>query len=62
MGKAVAKDAEAGKATFISLLGVEGARNRAAELVDSAVARLDLFGQNAFLLKDIARFMIERRS
>ena len=62
MGKAVAKDADAGKATFISLLGVEGARNRAAELVDSAVARLDLFGQNAFLLKDIARFMIERRS
>lgn len=62
MGKAVAKDAEAGKATFISLLGVEGARNRASELVDSAVARLDLFGQNAFLLKDIARFMIERRS
>ncbi|MDF1737026.1 MAG: polyprenyl synthetase family protein [Minwuia sp.] len=62
MGKAVAKDADAGKATFISLLGVEGARNRATELVDSAVARLDLFGQNAFLLKDIARFMIERRS
>ncbi|MDF1730664.1 MAG: polyprenyl synthetase family protein [Minwuia sp.] len=62
MGKAVAKDADAGKATFIGLLGVEGARNRAAELVDSAVARLDLFGQNAFLLKDIARFMIERRS
>jgi len=62
MGKAVAKDADAGKATFIGLLGVEGARNRAAELVDSAVARLDLFGQNAFLLRDIARFMIERRS
>lgn len=62
MGKAVAKDADAGKATFIGLLGIEGARNRAAELVDSAVARLDLFGQNAFLLKDIARFMIERRS
>lgn len=62
MGKAVAKDADAGKATFIGLLGVEGARNRAVELVDSAVARLDLFGQNAFLLKDIARFMIERRS
>jgi len=62
MGKAVAKDADAGKATFISLLGVEGARNRASELVETAVARLDLFGQSAFLLRDIARYMIERRS
>ncbi len=62
MGKAVAKDADAGKATFITILGIEGARNTAAELVENAVARLDLFGEKAFLLRDIARYIIERRS
>lgn len=62
MGKALAKDADAGKATFITILGLDGARNTAAELVEKAVARLDLFGEKAFLLRDIARYIIERRS
>lgn len=62
MGKALGKDADAGKATFITILGLEGARNTAAELIEKAVARLDLFGEKAFLLRDIARYIIERRS
>ncbi|WP_416898685.1 MAG: polyprenyl synthetase family protein [Minwuia sp.] len=62
MGKATAKDADAGKETFITLMGLDGARKRARELVDSAVARLDLFGQRAFLLKDVAAYVIDRRS
>jgi farnesyl diphosphate synthase len=62
MGKATAKDAEAGKETFITLLGLDGAKQRAAELVHNAVARLDLFGERAFLLKDVAAYVIERRS
>lgn len=62
MGKATSKDAEAGKETFITLLGLDGAKARARELVDAAVARLDLFGERAFLLRDVAHYVIERRS
>jgi len=61
-GKAVGKDAEAGKATFVSLLGLEGARARAAVLVDEACAHLSPFGPAADLLKAAARFTIARES
>ena len=59
-GKAVGKDAAAGKATFVSLLGVERARTQATMLIDQAIAHLQHFGQEADLLRAIARFAIER--
>ncbi len=59
-GKAVGKDAAAGKATFVSLLGVERARTQAMVLIDQAIAHLQGFGQEADLLRAIARFAIER--
>ena len=62
LGKATQKDAGAGKATFIDLLGLEGARSRAAELVDEACAALDGFGAEADNLRHAARFIIERRT
>lgn len=62
MGKATSKDAEAGKETFITLLGLDGAKKRAADLIHNATARLDLFGERAFLLRDVAAYVIERRS
>ena len=60
LGKATQKDAAAGKATFIDLYGVEGARAKARQLVDSAIAALDPFGAEARLLTDAARFIVER--
>jgi farnesyl diphosphate synthase len=60
VGKAVGKDAAAGKATFVSLLGLDGAKRRAADLVDSACDALDPFGTRADALKDAARFVIAR--
>lgn len=60
-GKAVGKDANAGKATFVSLLGLEAAQHRANLLIDQAIAELDRFGTNADILRDIARFSIQRR-
>ena len=59
-GKAVGKDAAAGKATFVSLLGVERARMQATMLIDQAIAHLHHFGPEADLLRAIARFAIER--
>lgn len=61
LGKATQKDADAGKATFISILGLERAREQANMLADQAAAHLDLFGEKADLLKQIARYMVERK-
>jgi len=60
VGKATGKDAQAGKATFVSLLGVERARAQAGMLVDQAIAHLAVFGQEADLLRAIARYVVER--
>ncbi len=61
VGKATGKDATSGKATLVGILGVEGAQARLQELVAEAHAALDVFGNNAALLKDTARFVAERR-
>jgi farnesyl diphosphate synthase len=61
-GKRLHKDAGAGKATFVSLLGLPAARARAAELVDQAVAALAPYGAAADVLKEAARFIIARES
>ena len=59
-GKAVGKDAAAGKATFVSLLGPDRAREQARMLVDQAIAHLGQHGAEADLLRDLARFIVER--
>jgi farnesyl diphosphate synthase len=61
-GKPVGADAAAGKATFVSNLGVERARAQAELLIGQAVAHLDLFGPRAELLREAARFVISRRT
>jgi len=60
-GKAVNKDAAAGKGTFVSLLGVAGARARAQELADQAVSSLSIFGAAADNLRETALIVVERR-
>lgn len=59
-GKAVQKDAAAGKATFVSLLGLERAKAQASALIDQAIGHLSAFGPEADLLRAIARFAVER--
>jgi farnesyl diphosphate synthase len=59
-GKRVGKDEEAGKQTFVSLLGPERARRQAAMLVEQAVDHLHGFGEDAALLRAVARFAVER--
>lgn len=60
VGKAVGKDTEAGKATYVSLLGVQGTRDMAQSLVDDAIAALAPLGDRAQLLAELARFTVTR--
>ncbi len=59
-GKAVGKDAAAGKQTFVAVVGAERAREQAAMLVKQAIAHLARHGQEAELLRAIARYIVER--
>jgi len=60
IGKRVGKDQAAGKETFLSLLGVDRAREQARLLVDQAIKHLQSFGEEADLLREIARYTLER--
>jgi farnesyl diphosphate synthase len=62
VGKRVGKDAGAGKATLVDILGLSGARARAADLVVEAEAQLSPYGAGAARLIKAARFVVERRS
>ncbi len=62
LGKAAGKDAAAGKATLVDLLGLEGARARLGALVGAADAALAPFGAKADTLRATARFIAERRT
>jgi len=62
VGKAVGKDANAGKATFVSLLGLDGAKARAQTLVTAACDVLSGYGAQADTLREAAQFVILRKS
>ena len=59
-GKALRKDAHAGKQTFVGLLGEERAREQARMLTQQAIAHLGSYGQEADLLRALARYIVER--
>jgi farnesyl diphosphate synthase len=59
-GKRLGKDADAGKATFVSVLGEERARAQADMLVTQAIEHLHGHGEEADLLRAIARYAVER--
>jgi farnesyl diphosphate synthase len=62
VGKPTGKDAAAGKATFVGVLGVARARARLAALVADAEKALEPFGAQAGLLKAAAHFVAERQT
>src|ERR1700675_3107308 len=61
LGKTAGKDMAAEKATYPALFGIDESLKRAGVLVDSALASLDSFGSRADVLKDLARFLVERK-
>jgi farnesyl diphosphate synthase len=60
VGKKTGKDEEAGKATFVSLLGEDRARDQAEALATQACVHLDFFGEKADSLRGMAQFVINR--
>jgi farnesyl diphosphate synthase len=62
MGKRTGKDQEKGKGTLVDALGMEGARLECARLVDACYTALDRFGPKADLLRQAARFTVERKA
>jgi geranylgeranyl diphosphate synthase, type II len=61
LGKTAGKDTAAEKATYPALFGVEQSERKADELVIAAFAELDSFGARAETLKELARFLVERK-
>ena len=59
-GKALRKDEGQGKQTFVTLMGAEKAREQARALVDQAIAHLGSHGEDADMLRALARFIVER--
>ncbi|MGI9378611.1 MAG: polyprenyl synthetase family protein, partial [Methyloligellaceae bacterium] len=62
MGKALGKDEAAGKATLVSILGLEAARQLLDDLEAQAIKSLDSFGAQADYLRKAARFVTQRRN
>ncbi|MCW8915681.1 MAG: polyprenyl synthetase family protein [Magnetovibrio sp.] len=62
VGKRIGKDEEQGKATFVSLMGVDHARDQAQLLRDQAIEQLEVFGEKADPLRDMAHFVVNRVS
>lgn len=61
-GKAVGKDLNQGKANFVTILGLDGAKDRARRLAAQAKDHLEPFGDRAKLLRQAADYVLERRS
>lgn len=59
-GKALRKDADAGKATFVSLLGLSAAKARSQDLLAEATAALQPYGDKAQTLRDLAQYIVMR--
>jgi len=61
VGKRTGKDEAAGKATFVSLMGAERAREQAHLLADQAATHLEMFEEKGEHLKELANFIVTRR-
>ena len=60
MGKKANKDKKAGKKNFVSILGKDRAKKQLEFLANQAIKHLGVFDQKADMLRDIARFIVER--
>ena len=62
MGKTLGKDAQEGKLTYISLVGLEEAKKTAGRTAEKALAALEIFGEKAWLLRELTNATVSRKS
>jgi farnesyl diphosphate synthase/geranylgeranyl diphosphate synthase type II len=62
LGKTQGKDSEANKPTYVKLMGLDGAKAEARRLLDAALEALVDFGDSADHLRDLAHYIVERKS
>ena len=62
MGKTLGKDAQEGKLTYISLVGLEEAKKIAGQTAEKALAALEIFGEEAWLLRELTNATLSRKS
>lgn len=62
LGKTPGKDSDANKATYVKLMGLDGARKEADRLLELALNALESFGESADPLRELAKYIVERRS
>ena len=62
LGKPIGSDAESGKSTYVSVLGLEKCQSEAKRLTEEAVAILEVFGAESGFLKNLAYMLIERQN
>ena len=62
MGKTLGKDAQEGKLTYISLVGLEEAKKIAGQTAENALAALEIFGEKAWLLRELTNATLSRKS
>ncbi len=62
LGKPIGSDKESGKSTYVSVLGLDKSMKYAKEITDSAIASLDIFGDEAEFLKELALTLINRKN
>ena len=62
LGKTAGKDVKAEKSTYVSALGLAGAKEEADRLLNAALEALDIFGDRADPLRDLARQMVHRQA
>jgi geranylgeranyl diphosphate synthase type II len=61
LGKTAGKDTASEKATYPALFGIEASVQKADALVNEAFGELDSFGEQAEPLREVARFLVERK-
>ena len=59
-GKAVGKDNDAGKSTYVQMYGLDGAKDKAQTLIANAISALDIFDRNSDNLTHLASYIITR--
>lgn len=62
LGKPIGSDAESGKSTYVTTLGLEKCKSEAKRLTQDAVSALEIFGEESEFLKNLAYMLIERQN